>query len=260
MSMFQEVKILTRNYIDGDSTITVSHGGNTAKLYDRDKNSLYVTSGAKRDTITAEVTIIFKVGTTETAFALNNFFLLNTNVKDFTFQRYASGAYVNVFDATVPENARFMYCEFGQITTSRIKILLKSTQYAFNQEKEIGEMIACRLRYNMSQNIATQTVSHREKKQTIELGDGQRHVAYTRFSENRISKYGASATFALMPQVDYDFLEALKNQGAPFLWYPESETRPQEIYYVNWVNQFIANYTSSYKGAGYDLTMELEEV
>ena len=258
--LIRECRILTRNFIDSDSTITPSKGGDVLNLYDRDNDSLYLTVGAKRDTITADIEIIFKEGSTETEVTFNNFIMLNTNVKNFTFYKYQSGVYVEAFTHTVPVGRKYISVAFGNITTSRIKVSLHSTQYKFNQEKEVGEMIVSRLRYVLSQNPVSYNRQDRETKSIITLADGSEHVAFTRFSDNRVSKYGASVGFSLMPQEDYDFLEILKNEGQPFLWWPEHDVRPQQIYFVNWVNAFTANYTTTFKGAGYDLTMELREV
>lgn len=255
----KEVRILTRNFLNADCTVTSSHGGTTSYLYDFDKYSKFTTSGAKRDTIAVTLTITLKVGATETTCDINTIALLNTNVRAFKAEWYraSDASYQTIFDFTAEENS--VYISFGTIQTSRIRLTLYSTQQP-NSEKSIGSLIIARQRFYLSKNPITYEMMYRDKRRALELGDGQHHIAFTRFSNNRIMKYGARLAFEFLNQQDIDNLEALKNEGQPFLFYPEASARPDEIYLVNWVNQFLARYTINYKGAGFSVDMELEEV
>jgi len=255
----REIRILTENMVDADSTIVVSAGGTTANLFDRDKDNKYITSGVRRDTQAATIEVTFNVGTVETEFTLNTLIMLKTNVKLFKLEWFDSAESIFKTIIETERPGEITCLTFGAVKTSKIRLTLFTTQQP-NREKEIGELIIARQRFILSDNPSSYDLVGREKKTIIELGDGQRHIAYTRFSDQRISKYGARVSFRFLPQADYDILECIKNEGTPFLWYPESLSRPLEIYKVNWVNPFETRYSIQFKGAGYDITMELEEV
>jgi hypothetical protein len=57
-----------------------------------------------------------------------------------------------------------------------------------------------------------------------------------------------------------DNLKAIKETGLPFLWQPESVSLPQEVYFVHWVNAWDGKYMAAYKGAGYEVTVDVKEV
>jgi hypothetical protein len=57
-----------------------------------------------------------------------------------------------------------------------------------------------------------------------------------------------------------DDFKALKEAGQPFLWQPESVTVPEDVYYVHWTNAWDDRYMDNYKGAGYEVVMDLKEV
>ena len=134
----REVRILTKNMVDSDSTITVSHGGTTANLYDRDLETEYTTAGAARDTISATISITFNVGSTETQFTFNALMLFNTNVKTIKLESWNSttSVWVNQFTRVLVNNS--LCLTFGAIKTSRVRLTLYDTQTKFNQEKFIG--------------------------------------------------------------------------------------------------------------------------
>lgn len=254
----KEVKIYTKNCLDSNSAVTVSHGGTTSYLYDEDKYTKYLTSGAKRDRMPATITIVFKVGAVETNFKINSLLLLNSNIRELKLEYYNGSAYIEHF-AIDELSGNGIVVHFGDVTTSRVRITLLKTQQP-NQEKSIGELIVTRLRFYISENPVAYDMNYREKRNQFELGNGERHIAYTRFATYRVAKWGARISFTMLPYQDIENMLCLKNEGEPFLIQPEAVTRPDEIFTVNWVNAFAPKYTMTYKGVGFDFTMELEEV
>lgn len=255
----KEVKILTKNFVDSSSAIVSSFGGTTSYLYDRDNGTKFVSTGANRDVNSVQIDITFKVNGVETEFTLNTLLMLRTNVKDFVF--YWFKASDSTYHSVVDDHAVTDYsCHtFGAVKTSRVRLVLNNTQHP-NQEKEIGDLIIARTRYVLSRGIANYQVAFRNKVSQIELGDGSLSMAYSRPLGSRIDRYGAQCGFNFLSRADYDFLYCLKNEGDPFLFYPESITRPHELWYVHWLNPFSASYMTTFTGNGYALTMELMEV
>jgi len=254
-----EIRIFTKNFVDSDSTFTLSHGGTAANLYDRDIDSKSTTVNCRFDYQTATVDIQFNLDSVETQMTFNSIIMINHNLKSFNVYYWNSttSAWVKYFGITEFSGEIACYT-FGAIKSSRVRIEMMTTQNP-NREKHIGELIIARQRFVLPRP-ETFSIQHRTKATILELGDGSRHTAYTRFSTNRISKYGATFNFRMLPRSDYENLECLKNEGQPFLWYPESVTRPKEIFYVNWLGEFQAEYSFQYNGAGYNLSMNLDEV
>lgn len=252
---------MTRNCVDADSSITSSHGGVKAYLYDRDNETIWKTEGANRDNVTVTLDITFKIGSVETEFNFNRLMILNTNIKNVLLEKYdsATGLYSQVFQDLIPDTRNYGCWYFGAVLTSRIRITITGTKLR-NKEKEIGELIVTRVRRHISRGMTVYDVSYREKQSIYELGDGGMQIAYARAPGLRVGRYHAMAVFSYLTREDFEFLRCIKDEGQPFLWYPESITRPDEVWYVHWVNPFTANYTALFAAPGYTITMELSEV
>lgn len=253
----KEIKIFTRNFIDSDTTIVSSHGGTTSYVYDRDKETKWTSWDGGDDGTPVTLTFTFNVGSTETEFTLNTLLILNTNIKAVTMEKWSGSAWVFVFSDEA--NSDVGCWSFGAVKTSRIRLTFTTTQSA-NKEKYAGEIILARLRYVLDTGFSSYELLYREKKAQIDLGDGGQSLAYTRAPGSRTNRYGARCSFQFLSRADYEKLLCLKDEGEPFLWYPEAVTRPGEIWFVNWVTPFSAKYTTLFTGNGYDLTMELQEV
>lgn len=255
-----EIRILTPNMIDANSTITLSHGGTALYLYDRDRSNKYVTVGAKRDNIEMSVVIVFKIGTVETPFTLNSFLMMDHNLKSWDLSWWNSTTSTWIpFLGNDNETADPVCFTFGAILTSRIRLKALKTMLP-NKEKSIGEIIIARQRFVIGTNPSVYNFNFRQKKRQLEMGNGDLHIAYTQLSKNRITRYGATVGWKFLSPELYYCLMDLKNEGSTFLWYPESVYRPSEIWLVHIISAWVAKYSSEYKGAGYDVTLELQEV
>jgi len=261
MSQQAEVRILTQNFIDSETVIVSSNGGTTAYLYDRDNDTVWENADifgfSHWDTVEMTLTFTFKVGGVETQFSTDSVILIGNNIREFDIEYYTGGGYVKI--ATISENFdQNLFINFGARTTSRIRLKMRKTILP-NRRKHIAELIIARNRISLGQNYNLYEIGTREKVAITILGDGTEHRAVTRFNTNRSQKYGCRATFDFLSRFDYNNLLALKNENSPFLWYPESDFKPDEIYLVNWVNTFTAKYTTKSKDNGYTINMELRE-
>ena len=255
------VRILTKNFLDADTTIVSSHAGTTSYLWDRDVNTLWQTAGfmARRDQTEITLTITFNVGTVETQFTANTIMFLNNNLNFVKLESWNGSAWEEVFQDYVPAASHDHVWYFGERTTSRMRITMLGTKQE-NKQKEIGELVIARTRYLMSTGMTSFQANYKQKVSMYEVADGGLRIAYTRAPGSRVARYGAVVTFDRITREDYEFLLALKNEGEPFLWYPESAQYPGEVWLVQWVNPFTAMYSHQMTTAGYTVTMELQEI
>lgn len=262
MVVENEVRILTKNFIDGYTSIVSSHGGTLTNLYNSDNDAYWTNDDQHNfshwDTVEMTLDFTFKVGIVETEFKTDSVILVNNNLRDFDLYYWNAGTWAHFLSVTENEDKN-LYLNFGAHTTSRIRLVMKTTMLP-NERKRIGQLIIARGRMNLGRNYSVYDVSNREKVSSMTLGDGSEHRAVTRFTQYRTQKYGCRATFDYLSLFDYQNLIALKNEGEPFLWYPESDFKPDEIYLVSWVNPFASSYTMQNKATGWSVTMELREV
>ena len=262
MPVQNEVRILTPNFIDSETTIASSNGGTTANLWDMDTDSIWQEADefnfSHWDTRECTLTFTFKIGTVETQFLTNAVIMIKNNVREFDIEYWNGSAYVKI--ATITENLDSnLFVNFGNRLTSRIRLKMRKTINP-NERKQMAELVIARNRITLGQNYNVYEINSREKVETITLGDGSEHRAVTRFKNTKSQKYGCRATFDYLSVFDYNNLLSLKNENSPFLWYPESDFKGDEIYLVNWINTFSAKYTGKAKQLGYTINMELNEV
>ena len=267
--MATEPVILSANWISTApaSIVSVSSGASSiALIVDRDKNSQWSSSGANSDATTVTMQINFNATKT-----FDSFILINHNLKSYTVDYWNGSQWLAFITATadasqsLPLNASKYgnlpgaLATFSPVTTTMIILTITGTQTA-NQEKAIGEMIAATVTINPGQDLAVYEVQPRQKQKVKILGDGSIQMAYVFWSPTQCQKYEAQVGWTTLPYTQLEAFVALKQTGAPFLWYPESITRPDDLYYVNWDDAIKWKYSSLFKYAGIDLTMYLREV
>jgi len=265
--MASEPIILTKNYINSAASFSVSSGGGNISLaYDRDKNSQWSSSGAASDSTPVTIQVTLAASTT-----FDSFILINHNVKSYIVQYWTGSAWstfiTNTTDAS--QSATFNASQYGNlpsaiaafsaVTTTQILISLYSTQIA-NQEKVIGEIVCAAVQINPLQDMAVYEVKPRVKQKVKILGDGSIQYATVFWSPTQSQKYEAQITWKNLPYTQLASFQTLKQSGLPFLWYPESITRPDDIYYVNWDDAIQWKYSAFYKFAGIEITLYLREV
>jgi hypothetical protein len=151
--------------------------------------------------------------------------------------------------------------EFSGVNAYGILFYMLATNTP-NQEKTIGEIIACsegEIAY-IRTDLSSYSPTFRQKSKEISLGDGSLHVANTKDDRNKLLKYEANCQFKYLAATELKYLYDIKNEGGTFLFHPESQSRPQDIYLVRWAGNFSPRYTSSYKGAGWTVDMQVKEV
>lgn len=255
-----EPKIYTKNYVNGDDVISVTHGsGSIGNIYDRDKDSQWITTSADNDDTTVQIDVTFYEGETAIERTIDTLILLNHNLKDFIVYYWDGSTFQTWLTVTAEDDENSVKSLSSQ-TTAKLRLEMTATQVA-DAEKAVGELIACALTLDVGVDVEPDyDVIYRGKDKTLMLGDGSMQKVSIYWAPNRTQKYEAKVKFKFVPAVTADALQDIRETGQQFLWYPESETRPSEIFLVNWSSTWRRRYSSPYKGTGYDLEFDLKEV
>jgi len=217
----------------------------------------FVTSGANSDATTFEVTISFFEGGVSQTRAIDSLFLLNHNLKTWTLYYWNGSSWVSATSQAADATAS-RYSTFGSVSTTQVKLSATATMTT-NQEKAIGEIVLCGVAL-AADDLSSYDTKWREKTKEIVLGDGAIHRVITRAVSGRNGRYEARCRWSYLSKAMRDNFKALKEAGQPFLWQPESVNVPEEVYYVHWTNAWDDKYMSNYKGAGYEVVVDLKEV
>lgn len=254
-----ESTILERNKLDKYSSVVLTHGGTSADLFDRDMETVYTTSGANSDATQARIEITFKDSAgVNIARSVDSFFFGNFNFKNFLVEYWTGAAWASMFADTTNTDTNY-YRTVSIQSTIAIRISCTET-ITPDEEKKVGELIISAVFQDISEEISSYNLQFHQKSNIIQLSDGGLHVSLRKFTTNRTQKYGARVSFKLIDETLLERFRTLKDSGNSFYWYPEKTSRPNQIYFVNWVTPLIYRYTSSYKGAGFTVEMELREV
>lgn len=254
-----EPKIYTRNYITADNVYTISHGSSTkANLYDYDKDTKFLTTGANSDATTVSLQVDFYEGSVAISRTIDTLMLLNHNLKTWTAYYWDGSAWQSWATESADAAANTIKSNTSR-TTLKIKIEVTATQ-TVDAEKYLGELVVCALLLNIGTELESYEPNWREKAKELVMGDGSIHTVTTRFTSNRTQKYGAKVSFRFLALATVNSLLSIKQANQPFLWYPESTQRVDDIYLVRWAGPFKQKYATKYKTAGYVLEMDLREV
>jgi hypothetical protein len=163
-------------------------------------------------------------------------------------------------DSETSDAGGYTKISFDAVTTGSIRIRATETVLV-DAEKFIGEFISCLLYQELPDfEGSSYHVSSREKAVEQIMGDGSLSRIVTPFGQARTQRYEASFSFEVMARADVDLLVALRETNRPFLFQPESVTRPSEIYLVRFSGPINERYSSSYKGSGYTVSPRVREV
>ena len=274
MGLTTEPRIYTKNYINTDDTVTVSSGQSSiTNAYDRDTTSQWSSQGATNSTVTINVT--FYEGSVPVTRQMDTFLLINHNLKDYNVS-YVNGlsnvvwlnqhndttqsTIVNQYNASAYGNVPVSMAVIPAITTTGLIINANTTQVPL-QEKVIGEMVSTNLLLSFGMDVMKYSPKWRQRVNDLPMGDGTVRRATVKWTPNRYEKYQASVAFDFISNPIYStFYTAIKQMGNPVLWYPETNARPDEIWYCHIQDPRTYSYVAQPKTAGTTLSFTVEEV
>lgn len=257
-----EPRFFTRNFLNVNCDITVSSGDAFKhRLYDKDKNSTWVTSGENSDATESSVIVVFKEGEDELERTIDTVILLNHNLEDPILEYWNGSAWTSLDSETDLTSGVATVMEFNAVVTSRIRVRNSQT-ITTNQEKFIGELIACAVQLEFANDLnelAAYDVSVAQKSFEIMLGDGSTHRTTVKHSPNRSSKFQTRIRVDYVEEEDLETLIAIRDAGSAFLFQPESTSRPDEVYLCH-LYSFSYKYVSTSKAAGFQISLDIREV
>lgn len=186
---------------------------------------------------------------------INAIALQNINLKEFKLQyENTGGEWADVIGASWTDNsATSLLQEFSDITTGRMRLVIESTQTA-NQEKKIGELFLIENLYDLTDAMDTYRPTRISKWGDFRLANFENAEWWIK------EKYKATVGLRRISLTELNALKAVYDLHEEFVWIPEPESRPDEIYLVTWKPPWSEPYSSLYKGLGYNVTLNLEEV
>jgi hypothetical protein len=254
-----EPKIYTRNQLNSQTQFSVtSSTSSISSICDGDRVRKWVSTSQNSDLSAAIIEASFYLAGVPVSVEIDTIMLLNHNLKSFVVD-YFDGTEYQLFATSSDVAASDSIVTASRVTTTKIRLTAYITQTA-NAEKYLGEMIACALDLDIGADPVSYEVQAREKVKLLNMGDGSIHEVRTKISANRTQKYQCRIKFDLVPLATLKKLESIKESGQPFLWQPESRWRPDQVYLVNWSTPLRSRYTSNYKGAGYEVDLDLREL
>jgi len=259
--MAGEPKIFTKNYINADDTFTVSHGSATiSRCYDRDNTSQFISSGANDDTTVVTIEAEFYEGADPVDREFDRLILLNYNLKEWKLQYWTGSAWADITETVfTADTLSNVIISFDAITASKVKLVMTTTKVA-DEEKKVGQFIVCDLTHEFADDLSDYAENWDETSTDYQLADGTQERAFVKWTDYRLGKYGCKWTTRAVSSAERDLLFAIKEDGNPFLWQPESSQRPYRIFYVHWMSGWAEKYFANFKGTGINVSATFREV
>lgn len=246
---------LSGSYVSGSSTLS--------RLFDRGDSIQWASVGANGDWIPIDMRVSVNAGTVISTIVVKNHNFVSGGT-GFSFSWWNGSSWANFSN----ESRTIVTDTFGKVHTivtftaqalQTTGVLLYFQSTGTHDEKRIGEIIMTDVNF-VGPDFASYDPRWREKTKDVVLGDGSLHRVYTKDEAGRTGKYEASAKFTYLTKQQRDNLKSLKDSATHFIVQPESVTNPEEFYTVHWANAWDEKYMSSYKGAGYEVALNLREV
>lgn len=189
--------------------------------------------------------------------------LLNHNCKfgaaNYTVNRHGlSISGKTTHEVTDPATGyRHTLIKFPSVDSYAINVGFTHTEPA-NQLKSLGELV---LFNENTVTLARDFTSYEERwanvAREIMLENGGVHKVVQTSSPDTSVRYEARAEFNFMAESEMESMRHLFRTGRTFTFMPESETNPHKYYECHLVGPLGIKYTSSYKGAGYTVSLTL---
>jgi hypothetical protein len=250
----------TKNRINSGSTFVMTSAPSisTSALFDRKRTPKLTSVGS--DDVTDEVWQITFTG--DVAKDISAILIDNHNIKSGNVKYWNGSSYVDFSPAiSLSGNSdETSFFSFPQVSTSRLQFTF-STTFVVDAQKYVGEIMAFDLIGTPSRPPASFVISQKERSVIHETANGGN--VYVFFGK----KSKIKLTFSDASYSDIDLFLSLKELGDVFFIYPSGGEyegvdiglRMQDIYQVNYVNDFSPNLKSNILELNQSLALELQE-
>jgi len=189
--------------------------------------------------------------------------LLNINLKAFTVSYSDDGVTYTAFTGgtqTVNAGTNFVLSLATPVTASYLRLTMDTTIGAV-ADKLVGCFIAALGTFQTTNGMTAYDPERMEKRTEVKMADGSMSYGYIYRSDASYEFYKAKAGWRFVTAAQRTSFRTVKNTAAPFLWYPEPADAPADLYLcVMKAGSFEDPYSTTYKGAGYDIDLEVTEV
>ena len=260
--MGTNIKFYDSNELDDTNTsysFTSASSGLSSYLWDNDYDTKLTSSGS--DDVTPEVWTMSFTST----ITIDAIYIGNHNIKSGNIQYSTNnGSSYNDFSTAITlsdETEDYHIYTFNSVSgITDIRFTMNTTQ-TVDAEKYCGQFRAFELIYEMLQNPATDDPEEDENSRLHRLGDSG--SVYIYFD----GKYHNTFTFSDATDAEIIQLRALKTRKKPFYIFPGGgdTTKTQwgwridDMYYVNYINNFASKLKNNIIGIGSMIEVEVLE-
>lgn len=255
------MEFLTMSFINTSTAVSVTTGStSSASLYDR-KNTTYFTSVGDNSDLTT-TTLRFEFTSEQN---IDRLAIENHNLK--SFRIYYNSNTANLFTlndaltvssewASNSETSQYFRCD--TVACSIITIEATATMIA-NAEKRISQFWACTKLHVFTTDPGSSgydpELDRKEYRHEMSDGGSALYVVQDNFKCRIKRRYVDTSEYS-------DLLSMYqRNDSLVFVPEPTGTSWNDQIWAVNWVGKFdCMGYSDNYKGSGYNLTMNLEEI
>ncbi len=192
--------------------------------------------------------------------------LQNINLKNFKLEYSTGGVtYLTVpgFDysvGTADNDQSDLIKTFSEITPDHYRLTMYRTIVA-DEVKKVGGIIASLSTVQITTGgMVKYDRKHREELRSLKMGDGSRSDEAIRRSAVSYEHYGAAVEIELLSKAERDAMRGIKRTGAPFVFVPEPYDSPRDAFGCLFKGVWDDRFTSQYKGTGYTVGFNVEEV
>mgnify|MGYP003393075267 FL=1 len=252
------MKFLAANVFNTTTQISIPAigGGGTstlANLFDRNKDTLYISDAAGTDASTATLQITFSPTQTVSEISVKNINLRQYSIT--TYNGGVAGGNINVSANTAINR----YAVISTIPVTTITVIMNTTITA-NQQKQIGELIISNLLYDFASDrlpSAGEYKSSIQKRQIVhEMSDGGVSVYNVR------EKFSAQISLSFVPTSTESSLRSVYSQSSAFIFVPFDTTTGWDgnLAEVAWIGPYeFYEFSDNNLGNGYQGQIELRQ-
>lgn len=263
---------LSKNYVNRDShkagDLVVSTGDSVKnRLYQMDFTAQWTSAGSS-DATTETITIGLYQGSSQISRTIDFLALYNINLKNFVLEysndngitwttvtgfNYAQGTADYADDDLVVALA-------ASITANKLRLTMTRTQTA-NAEKLVGGIVAALATMQSTNAMSKYEPNREENRRDVRMADGSISYGVQYRADNSFEFYDCKVGWRFVTAAELATFVSVKNTVEPVLWYPEPGDVVRGIYLARIrPKSFKYPYSSTYKGAGFDVDFDVEEV
>lgn len=263
---------LSKNYVNRDAKaagdLVVSTGDAVKhRLYGMDFTAQW-TSASSNDSTNETITVGLYQGSLQTSRVIDFIALMNVNLKNFLLE------YSNDNGATYTTVTGFNYqsgvADFAgtdhivalaaSITANKLRLTMYKTQTA-NAEKLVGGFVAALATMQTTNEFTKYEPMREETRRDVKMADGSMAYGVQYRADNSFEFYECKVGWRFVTTAELATFVTVKNTVEPVLFYPEPGDVVRGLYLGRLrPRTFKYPYSSTYKGAGFDVDFEFEEV